>query len=239
MAEWHVNLQGDDFDLVELAARFASHDPFIQREDTAYYLLADELNTLEDPCDVLTAAEGILLPLNGLAKLLLNTRRPLTVGSLYRIDGNGKNRHDLLSEAGSLIEGAAPLKPGSDETNETMQQHDTMHAQLSLARRYEQVKQALSLFAKATQTWKDFYPIFEIMQSDLGGEAALVDTGWTTRNHVTRFTRTVNSPAASGETSRHRVPKGATPQRPMTASEGKEFITSLMIKWMESKLTPP
>jgi hypothetical protein len=123
MAEWHVNLQGDDFDLAELAARFASQDFLIQREGTAYYLMADELNTLEDPREVLDAAERILLPLNGLAKLMLSTRRPLSVGSLYQVEGDGKNRHYLLAES------PAPLNPPLiDEFEEDHRPHRPLTA---------------------------------------------------------------------------------------------------------------
>jgi len=239
MAEWHVNLQGDDFDLAALAARFTSQDFRIQREGTVYCLMADELNTLEDPREVRDAAERILQPLNGLAKLMLNARRPLSVSSLYQIKGDRKNHHYLLADAGSLSlqESAAVLKIGSDGTSEAVQQQDPMHSQLSLSWVDENVKRVLSLYGKADQTWKDLYPIYEIIESDLGGEAALVDKGWTSRNQIERFARTANSPEASGETARHGIPKGAPPSNPMTPSEGKEFIASLILKWIESKLT--
>ena len=97
----------------------------------------------EDHREVNEAAERILLPLNGLSKLVLNSRKPLSTSGLYKVANDGKERHYLVTEAGSLsMQGSANvLKFGDDETNQAVQQQDPMRSQISLARTDNKVNQ--------------------------------------------------------------------------------------------------
>jgi hypothetical protein len=90
------------------------------------------------------------------------------------------------------------------------------------------------MFGMVVQPWKDFYPIYEIVRKDVGGEEKLVSKGWTSMTQIRRFRHTANSPEAV-EGSRHGVPTGTPPTNPMTPAEAMEFIRSLIIQWITYK----
>jgi hypothetical protein len=236
MTEWRVNLHGDELDLEELAVLLTSTDQHIRREEGRYFLIADRLNSLEDAHKVREAAEGMLQPLNGLTRLRLHTTTPLSIGNIQRIEDDGTKHYNMLLESGTLSTRghAVVLKIGEGGTSEPVQQKDPLYSWFCLAGTDETVGRLLSMYGKAVQPWRDLYPIFEIIEADVGG-AALVSKGWTTKNQIQRFTRTANHSQAAGEGSRHGVSKTEPPPNPMTPAEGWVFIETLLSQWLEFK----
>src|SRR5215212_1837606 len=70
MAEWLVEVQGDQADLEELADQFESPRLSVRREDESYYLRSSEdFEGLSDHSVVRTKATELLLLLSGVASL--------------------------------------------------------------------------------------------------------------------------------------------------------------------------
>lgn len=240
MAEWRVNLHGDDFDLSQLAGMLTATDVRIRQEEGLYFLVADRFNDLEDAEQVRKKADEVLRSLNGLIRLRLRSQQPISVANLQRVEDEGKTHHYILTDSGTLSirEGLTIVKIGAEGTTESVQQEDDLVGWFSLADKDETVARVLNLFGNVVQTWKDLYPIYEIIESDVGGEDSLVSKGWTSRNQIERFSRTSNHSQAAGDGARHGVSRAQPPSNPMTPAEGRAFIESLMTSWLRSKQPP-
>jgi hypothetical protein len=237
MAEWRVHLQGDEFDLEQLAALFTSPHLRIRKEEGIYFLTSDRFNTLTDADAVRKAANDILEPLFGSARLRFGAQKAFNVGNLRRIEDDGRSHHYLLLEGASVkVRGSAVVAVvGGTNTTEQAQQEDPLVSWSVLSESDEMVARVLRLYAKANQVWKDCYPIYEIVEADIGGETALVSKGWVSRNQITRFARTAGHPKAAGDHARHGVSRVEPPPNPMTDAEGKAFIESLLTSWLTFK----
>jgi hypothetical protein len=237
MAEWRVNLQGDELDLEELAARLTSPVTRIRREEGRYFLTADRLNNLGGAREVRAAAENILQSLNGFARLKLNAQTPLSAGNIERVEDDGLTHRFLTAESLTfrIREGACVALTGGAETSEPVQQVDPLNALCSLADTDETVARVMSMYGKARGPWKDLYPIYEIIESSVGGEDPLVSKEWTSRNQISRFTRTAGHPKVAGDEARHGVSTAEPPPNPMTPAEGWAFIELLVSQWLEFK----
>ena len=96
------------------------------------------------------------------------------------------------------------------------------------------VNKALRLFGSA-RDWVDLYRVFEVIESDVGGEKGLVSRGWITRKLASLFTSTANNPAAIGDAARHGHSNQPPPARPMTLTEARELIRRLLESWLQTK----
>jgi hypothetical protein len=152
--------------------------------------------------------------------------------------------HYLMVESAALSvrAGVATVKIGEGGTAEPVQQVDPVCLWFSLAEANETVARVLRMYGEAVQPWKDLYPIYEIIESSVGGEDALVSKEWTSRNQISRFTRTAGHPKVAGDEARHGVSTVEPPPNPMTPAEAWTFIGSLLNQWLrfnqQSQQTP-
>lgn len=237
MSEWRVIVQGDDSDLSKLSASLTNFDLRLVKEEGSFHLISNRLNALTDASEVQKEATTILSSLNGLTKLFFRSTKPLSVGSLILIEKDGRKLFCLLTgvEAIGFCGTLATLKIDKDGTTETAQPENPILSGSSLASSDKQVAQALNLYGKAAQPWKDLYPIFEIIKSDVDGKDVMVDHQWTTKATIDRFTRTANHEKAAGDGARHAASTTQPPANPMTSSEAGDFIESLMKHWISFK----
>jgi hypothetical protein len=239
MVEWWVRLEGDDFDLSHLTTMLKTPLRCVRCEEGRYFLTADRFNHLTNATEVRTSAVEMVHTLNGLVRIRLNARRPITVGNMEQRteDGATKNLY-VMPESAPLwvregVVGLVVTEGGIDKP--IPQEEDPLVAWFALAESDQQVARVLSMYANVVQPWKDLTPIFEIIAWDVGGKDVLASKGWTSRNQITRFTRTSNHPEAAGEGARHGVREDEPPPNPMTEAEASEFVRSLMIQWLTFK----
>jgi hypothetical protein len=83
--------------------------------------------------------------------------------------------------------------------------------------------------------WDTLWKAMEIVRTAVGGQAALIATGWVTTTEFDEFGYAANEPKASGDDARHaRRPPKAPPVRIMTIEEGRQFIRDLARHWLDS-----
>ena len=106
---------------------------------------------------------------------------------------------------------------------------------LAVADQDAKVKESLRMLGSLEPTWANLHKVFEIIQSDIGGQ--MYKHGWVTKKEGNRFTQTANSALAIGDAARHPVDekKYQPPQNPMSLSEARSLIRSLISKWVQSK----
>jgi hypothetical protein len=240
MPQWHVRINGDDFDLSQLAASLSSDDLRIQKEDDGYVLTSNSLDNFDDPHGVKQAAESVISSLNGIMRLVLKASRPLSMSSCYLADTEGRKHHYLMAEAGSLVmRGCVGIVKISKEGEDTeLTPPNPIHPPMVLARKDQRVARVLTMYGKAANPWKDLFPILEIIKDDVGGTRVIVEKGWTTKTELTRYRRTANHNQAAGDDARHGVSKEEPPSDPMTPAEARTFIDGLLSQWLASKTAP-
>jgi hypothetical protein len=235
MAEWRVNLEGDEFDLEQLAALLATPRQRLRKEERHFVLTSDRFNTLTDADSVRKTAVHLTDTLFGLARLTYGARIPFRVGSLRWVEDNGRTNYYLSLESVSItIRGGAP-ESGAHEINDHVPPGDPSIDWVSLSESDESVSRVLRLYGKAADVWNDLYPIYEIIQLDMGGESAIVSSGWTSANEIARFTRTAGQPYLAEDRPKDSGATVEPPSKEMTHVEGKEFVESLLNPWLKMK----
>ena len=76
------------------------------------------------------------------------------------------------------------------------------------------------------------YRIFEAIREDIGGNQALLDTGWISKSEQSRFTQTANSLDAVGDEARHGSASVRMPAKPMDMLEARPMILGVARRWL-------
>jgi hypothetical protein len=71
---------------------------------------------------------------------------------------------------------------------------------------------------------------------DVGGTSSIEKKGWATKSSIDRFTGTADNPKASGDLARHGIAKHEPLPNPMTLSEAKSLIETVLHNWLGSKI---
>src|SRR5215217_5025095 len=218
MTEWRVNVQGDDLDLEQLAVFLTSPRQQVRKEEGHFVLTSDRFDTCTDADTVRKIATGVLDTLFGLARLRFGARIPFAVGNLRCVKDNGRTDYYVLLEGASLTVRGGPtlVKMGSTGISEAVQPQDPMVERALMLESDELISRVLRLYGKAVKVWKDLYPIYEIVEQDVGGENSLVAKGWTSGNQITQFTRTAGQSNAMGYKAMDGVSNVEPPPNPMT-----------------------
>jgi hypothetical protein len=216
MKEWLVRLEGNMFDLQELPVLFSSPKATVLEEDGNYYLKSTDFNSLTDAGDVLATANRLLQILNGAAALHLENFLAVQIHpSVIGIDQDGE-RHRFGFGYGT---GRPVLK--------STQQPARVESWIALAGQSENVADALRFFCE--QNWINLYKIYEIVRDDVGD---LHRCGWVTKKAIKRFTQTAQSRDALGDAARHASDKYKAHPKPMSLSEAKSFIRTILLNWL-------
>lgn len=240
MSCWAVALEGHQFDVEDARVLFGDQREGIQiasinispdRRPTV--LMADDLDDLNEPAQVLDAAQRIVDHLNGILFIMDSKRQPLSAGAAYRRmpDGNWDRGTTVLGAA--LFENRsrvhfAAVALSSDGTpipSPPMPQV-TWLREAGL----DDVVGDVLTYLRGTPDWFDLYKAFERMRDDinrrLGGQHRTHEIGWPDFDD---FTEAANvhrhSPAKWGRYD----PSNA----PMSLNEARGFVQKLVQTWLD------
>lgn len=104
---------------------------------------------------------------------------------------------------------------------------------IATAMRDTAARKALRLYGPDL-LWSDMYRIFEVIHADLC-ERGRDENEWVSDADITRFRRTVNSPIAAGDLSRHGASNEEPPANPMNIKEAQHWLRGLIAHWLRSK----
>ena len=236
--EWMVCIKGDDFDLQELSKSLTSPELCLISEDNEYYLKSTNFNQLKSTDEVRHKAEEILSLINGASKLVLGTRKPLTMGVALKIkDDGGREGFVFVSETLTLRETFGVVKILQDGTIQEVHQADPIPDWIKVAQGDENVAKVLRLLGNVGYDWVNLYRIYEVMEEDVGGISKITQEGWATETAIRRFKHTGNSVGAIGDEARHGIETTQPPKNPMTFSEAKSLIETIVHNWLRSKVS--
>lgn len=232
-------MEGDVIDLGILRRTFPSSvggaDPQVQEDADGFYFESERLDDFEDiGNDGHRVAEQIVREMNGVARMLDSTFRPVRLVGRYAKGGNVHivvtdtleiRDHATVTASGVVTDAAGYVVVGSAEPDPVGPRL------LALSDRSAPVAEALALLGTpALLGWFELYKLYEVLRSEVDPVAA----GWTTKAQLSAFTASANRPDVSGADARHARMPGAAPQRTMTLPEAREYVTALVRTWLES-----
>lgn len=232
--DWEVRLDGDSDALQMLADLTQRPEIAVAHSERGYVLRGTRFANLTDASRVRQAAIEITRVLSGLLRLQIGATQELAVGAVFRLRNDGPADTFIGMKPAVLHVQALPTSIQvtlADGTTETHAPADAIPDFLAVALECDSVAKAMRLWERAEPSWGDLYRIFEVIEEEAGGR---ITSEWSTRSDVERFTRSANSPAASGEASRHGRERYAPPRNTITLAEATAFLRRLTLSWLRS-----
>ena len=230
MSEWRVELLGDLIDLQYAYEAFSSVDPCVIREESRFFLKANEFEYAPDSGHVRSRASEITKLISNAVHLHYRATRPIMIGHVIHIDDTGQSHHFVFANddfqsrevvAGIVIDGTdfAPTATS------------VLHI-FRAARDRTNVSDALAYFSQGD--WINLYKIYEIARDTIGNEKRLIERRWVTRDALKRFTQTAQSRDAIGDSARHAAKKYKAPPNPMSVHEARALVGDLLQRLVDT-----
>lgn len=240
---WEVTIEGDAAALRWLVRSTAQVSPRVLAVDAAHWLSWDGLEAmgLEHHREVEAAALQHLVSLAGLASVLLVRHAQLRLTQIdFRRPDGGRNLfmsiHETIRVSATVEAELTVLGP--DGHPKRVPAFDPIPTLIALAATDETVAKVLRLSSGDLEDWTPLYRLYEVLQDATGGPAGLAALGGVSREQLKVFTGTANSPALSGDASRHGVQSGSVPSKAMALPEAVQLIRQLSRAWLVSRVAP-
>jgi hypothetical protein len=235
---WLIQLAGDTTDLAALAQSLTGNGTNISQEAEGYVLRSDQFASSDDAGAVRQKAQELVAILNGACRLALDSVKPITVTGVYRQDEDGKRGIFVVLEP--LVAHARVLPPmltltRADGTVEEFHPAGPVKQWVGMASDDESVAKVLRVLAGGALNWVDLYRVVEVIAHDVGGPDNIEANGWATKSSMRLFKHTANSPGALGLAARHGAETTQPPKNPMTVSEARALVKSIVHAWLRSK----
>ena len=236
MPKWLVRLKGERFDLEDLPQLLCSSELSIIEENNAFYLRSSKFDSLTSLDDVHERASAFIKIINSVAKFYRQDFLEVSEDVITRIDDDDKRQHYVSLEGTIIPRGKVSAQPTVTTANETEQvttQPSQLQSLLELAQKHKVIADALSFYRD--DAWISLYKVYEIIRDDVGGTPRLLKQSWVADAEISRFTQTAQSRAALGDSARHASEKYHAPSQPMTISEARTLIHTILSRWVSSK----
>src|SRR5687768_12483496 len=148
MVHWRVRLEGNSSDLRELEEILLGHDPTIIQEGSDFYLTSKAWNDLQDAGEVRSHARSITKRLDQAAYFHFRDTAPVTIGTVVKIDDDGRRHDFVFGEAGAIklgrirVRATGTVVTPDHQVSEQRQEHPVLKIQ-RLAATHRTVADAL------------------------------------------------------------------------------------------------
>jgi len=241
MKKWQVQIIGDPYDLEDVYENQNAASWSVVKDSDQFFLESVRFNDPDEADKVRDQALKIIVLINGSAKLRISGFRPIEIQHVSYIDDKG-SRHNYVSlqesiSARSRLEvTAVATRPDGSEVEEEIEQPDRIEPTFSLAESDQNVSDALRLYGMRDLNWGDLYKIYEIVRDDVGGSKELDNSEYVLKKDLGNFSHTAQHPGAIGDDARHARINAEVPPNPMSITEAFLLISTLLSKWIDSKL---
>jgi hypothetical protein len=202
------------------------------KEENQYYLKSTSFNQLNNADEVRSKAEEILSLINGASRSILGTRKPILLDSVIKITDDGKKQKNFFESVEVTVRSTFTAIVDGAEVH----QAEPIPDWIKIAQSNENVAKVLRLLSKGDYDWVNLYRIFEVIEGDVGGISQIIQEAWATEPAIKRFKHTANSVGAIGDDARHGKETTQPPKNPMTISETKSLIETILHNWLRSKM---
>ena len=233
--EVYVELTGDESTLKTLSETFKNkkEDFAITKKDNSYVLTSEKFKHMND-LEIRKKANEIIKKLNKSVKLSLEPRKPIIAKSIIKDEGKRKNVTFFANTLRIVMKPYSPTVLTDKEGNVLRRYpHDFIKEVYNLTEKNKNLSDALEIYDPNSLDPREYYKIFEIIRKDVGGEKNFSKIIGFSINEIDRFRQSCQHPEAVGlKKSRHAVPKGEPPKKPMSPEEMKRFIKISLEKWI-------
>lgn len=236
MTEWLVRLIGEPVDLKALSGLFDSPDLSVREDEADYYLRSSDFEVLTEADDVRLRASELVQRINGIASVSLGSFVAVSLDDVVRIGQDGKRLHHMtLLVQSRWVASFTATSPDGTVLRSSQQADADIVSWAALADQNSRVARALRIFGNREQNWDNLYKVYEAIEDDVG-RRNIVDNGWASEKKISRFTSTANNALVVGDEARHGHEKHEPPKKPMSLSEARSFVKSILQDWLRSKI---
>jgi len=227
-----VWLESDQFDLEALAEHLQSGDSRVVREGDDYYLTSPEIDAAPDDVQANDIAAKVIGRINALGRMNDPNFRPVKL-SRYTDD---TGRSVVVGTMGATLATARMRATATVTRSDGTVVPDPPSPwpdYLALADKDPVVAEALEIVERAEPLgWDDLWKLFEIIREAVKPDT-IITLGWTTAADLESFKESANRKDVSGDGARHARRPGQPQHRKMPITEGRSFVSDLLIKWLD------
>ncbi|MFG3618053.1 hypothetical protein [Nocardia sp. NPDC047654] len=224
-------LEGEEFDLQDLAALFPTGDTRVVHEGDGYFLTSPDLDNRSPAAPIQQVATTALTRINGIGRAINPDFRPVRLSGRY---DDGQNAFVAVEAS---FGGRARLTVDAVVCNadgeEIPQPSPPGPVYVDMASDKD-VSEVLTIMGQSGElSWGELYKIYEIIQDRVGSLSA---RGWgIAKNTEQAFTASANHQAISGSKARHARFKGSPPgeSKRMSEEEARRFISGVVAHWLK------
>lgn len=231
---WVIPLEGHHFDLEDLPRWLKGREVTVEKFRDGYALIvpASVIGSSYEP--VLAFAENQLQLINGAGRLLNGSFRPVSVkDKVFGMDSAGVVMQTVLAMGTAEIRAKAGVVGVAD----SRQQVEGMAGPLLRAAfQIPRAHDALVIAGRRDVTWAELYLLFELVESEVGGE--MFQRGWISEPDADLFTHTANSYSTLRTSGRHGKDRGQPPKVPMMYTTAASLVQGLVRSWLNSVGAP-
>ena len=225
MTEWFVELHANVRDLHFLKNSLNSTSMSIFQEADSTFLRAPNMLSAMSHIEARDIAVELLETINGAAKVLMPSYEGVFLKAIGFRDQHGemKRHYFLHAEAGHYVLHASG-------------QNDPKLSELiNLTMTVPGAAKALLLYGSLAHNWKNLYMVMEVIEDDLGGESAVLNSYPELTQRWKLCKRTANSFSAIGREARH-AKNVESPNAPMPIAEARELVREVLFHWLNTKI---
>lgn len=233
--KWQVDLHGDKDDLEDLSKIFTSLDLQIIREGEGYFLKSSSFEGCTDSEAVKVKADKLLMGINAIKKLALDSSDHIRRGAIRYKDQQG-NRQISLDISYTVkpkvqVQLTVIRADGSiDEIHPGYIMKDWIH----LMESEERVERVFNLITHDFKTLGGFYKIIEVIQED---DFPPVSRKGEFYDAIDILKETAQSYTAIGPDARHAREKFKKPKKMIEIEEAKHLTRRIIEMWLNSKIS--
>ena len=226
--KWLVLLDVEKSDFDKLFNLLRSSDEFSWiTEKSEYYLTSSHWESLTNTSDVYGEATKRLQYISAVARIQFTDFPLLKPDTIYEVDEEGK-RHGRRALSATINVGSSCSVSIQLEGGQDIIPIWEFESWMKLAEEDETVKNVFRQITEFDRNWINLYKVYEIVNKDAGKRKI---QQWT-KDKIGDFKRTANSQKAIGDDARHGVDDNDPPKEPMSLSEAKALIMTLLQKWL-------
>ncbi len=240
--QWQVQIHGRASDLEHLARHFTGLPRRVTKDerDGRFLYASDSFAACATSEEVLAVADQELAILSGVVKLARKSHEPLRSGVIYRQNPAGGPDVFVPVETAQLrIEPGEVTVTATDSKDNLIARPTPPPRTVRLAQLAASdvaVRKSMRLHAEENaKSWIGLYRIYEVIEADAGGKAALAKSGWSSPIDHKRFKHSANSVTVAGDAARHGKETQKPPKQPMSLHEAEAYVHCLMEAWLASK----
>ena len=236
MPKWLVRLKGERFDLEDFPKLLRSPEVRVVEENGSFYLESSEFNSLTSAEEVRERGRALIKLINGVTKFNRDSFLGISEDAIIRVEDDGKRHGYLFLEEAITIRTKVSGQLtviAADGSEKVATQPSALESLLEMAQKHNVVAKALSFYRG--DTWSSLYKAYEKIRDDVGGKHQIIKNGWAVNSDINRFTQTVQSEAAIGDSARHASKKYKPPAQPTTLLEARALIKTILSRWASSK----